>query len=142
MNSKQVSEMFDISIDTLRYYEKSYVIPPITRNENGYRDYQTSDLNWIYLVKTLRKAGMTIESLQEFLRLSQAHGTGEQDVAAKQKQILIDQLEEVDEKLEEIRSARDLLAYKVETYDDHLAKFKSGKGSDQEIEKLWEINKK
>jgi len=142
MNSKQVSEMFGISIDTLRYYEKASVIPPVTRNENGYRDYRTQDLNWIYLVKTLRTAGMTIEYLQEFLRLSQAHGTDEKDVAAKQKQILIDQLEEVDEKLAEIKSARDLLAYKLETYDDHLAKFKSGKDSDQEIEKLWEILKK
>ena len=59
MNSKQVSEMFNLSIDTLRYYEKVGVIPAVTRNKQGYRDYQTSDLNWIFLVKTLRKAGMT-----------------------------------------------------------------------------------
>ncbi|WP_411347925.1 MerR family transcriptional regulator [Paenibacillus sp. WLX2291] len=142
MNSKQVSELFGISIDTLRYYEKSAIIPPVTRNTNGYRDYQTRDLNWIYLVKTLRKAGMTMESLQEFLRLSQAREADEQHVADQQKQILIDQLEEVDEKLREIQTARDLLAYKIETYDDHIAKFKSNTFSDADIEKLWELNKK
>ena len=35
MNSKQVSEMFNLSIDTLRYYEKVGVIPAVTRNKQG-----------------------------------------------------------------------------------------------------------
>ncbi len=39
----------NISQDTLRYYEKVGVIPPVNRDENGYRIYNDSDLNWIYL---------------------------------------------------------------------------------------------
>ena len=90
MNSKEVSELFNLSIDTLRYYEKAGVIPPVTRSENGYRDYQIRDLNWIYLAKTLRKAGMSIDSLQEFARLAQLHDAANENVEIKQKQILID----------------------------------------------------
>ena len=141
MNSKQVSEMFNLSIDTLRYYEKVGVIPAVTRNKQGYRDYQTSDLNWIFLVKTLRKAGMTIDSLQEFARLAKEHEADNPDVEKKQKQILIDKLEQVEKKLAEIQEARDLLAYKIETYDEHLAKFKNGKILEEDIEKLWELRK-
>ena len=142
MNSKEVSELFNLSIDTLRYYEKAGVIPPVTRSENGYRDYQIRDLNWIYLAKTLRKAGMSIDSLQEFARLAQLHDGANENVEIKQKQILIDQLEAVAEKLEEMQQARDLLAYKVKTYDDHIAKFKNGELLEKNSEKLWELNPK
>ncbi|MFS7001460.1 MerR family transcriptional regulator [Carnobacterium maltaromaticum] len=142
MNSKEVSELFNLSIDTLRYYEKAGVIPPVTRSENGYRDYQIRDLNWIYLAKTLRKAGMSIDSLQEFAHLAQLHDGANENVEIKQKQILIDQLEAVDEKLEDMQQARDLLAYKVKTYDDHIAKFKNGELLEKNSEKLWELNPK
>ena len=51
MNTKEVVEFMGLSQDTLRYYEKVGAIPLVERNQNGYRDYRTNDLNWIYLVK-------------------------------------------------------------------------------------------
>lgn len=71
MKTKEVVALMNISQDTLRYYEKVGVIPPVNRDENGYRIYNDSDLNWIYLVKNLRNAGVSIESLIEFCRLAQ-----------------------------------------------------------------------
>ena len=41
MNIKKAAEMFDLSVDTLRYYERVGVIPPVQRNESGYRVYTT-----------------------------------------------------------------------------------------------------
>ncbi len=37
---KEVSETYDISADTLRYYERIGMIPPVTRTAGGIRDYQ------------------------------------------------------------------------------------------------------
>ena len=51
MKTKEVVALMNISQDTLRYYEKVGVIPPVNRDENGYRIYNDNDLNWIYLVK-------------------------------------------------------------------------------------------
>lgn len=48
LKSKEVVEMFDLSIDTLRYYERVGVIPPVGRDKNGYRNYTKGDLNWIF----------------------------------------------------------------------------------------------
>lgn len=138
MNSKQVSEMFNLSIDTLRYYERIGVIPSVTRDKNGYRNYQTSDLNWIFLAKNLRSAGLSIESLIEFSTLA---GLSEiQNVADAQKQILADQMAEIDKKIQEMKDIRALLHYKIDTYDDHLSKFKSGELTQDNVEKLWEMN--
>ncbi len=63
MNIKKAAEMFALSTDTLRYYERVGVIPPVHRNSSGYREYNTNDLNWIYLAKNLRNAGLSVESL-------------------------------------------------------------------------------
>ena len=134
MNSKEVAQLFDLPIDTIRYYERVGVIPPITRNKNGYRIYAKRDLNWIFLAKSLRKAGLSIESLIEFATLAQSK---EGNVRAAQKQILQDQLTEINVKLEEMVRARDLLEYKIETFDDHVAKINAGELSDDEVEELW-----
>lgn len=139
MNIKQAAEMFDLTVDTLRYYERVGVIPPVQRNASGYRDYATSDLNWIYLAKSLRKAGLSVESLIEFATLAQLRE--KQNVEAAQKQILRDQLRELEDKLAEMNQVRDLLVYKLETYDDHIAKFQTGELNADNIEKLWERNR-
>lgn len=131
--------MFDLSVDTLRYYERVGVIPPVSRNESGYRDYTTNDLNWIYLAKNLRNAGLSVESLIEFAHLAQLREA--QNVEKAQKQILVDQLEELDRKLEEMQEVRELLVYKIETYDEHIAKFKAGEMTPDKVEKLWERKK-
>ncbi|HGZ7157936.1 TPA: MerR family transcriptional regulator, partial [Staphylococcus aureus] len=92
MKTKEVVALMNISQDTLRYYEKVGVIPPVNRDENGYRIYNDSDLNWIYLVKNLRNAGVSIESLIEFCRLAQLPKN--KNIQTQQKQILNKQLEE------------------------------------------------
>lgn len=44
MTIKEVSKKFGISQDTLRYYERVGMIPPVTRTSGGIRDYNESDL--------------------------------------------------------------------------------------------------
>ena len=44
---KEVSEKYGIPADTLRYYEKVGVIPPVTRTSGGIRDYCESDISWV-----------------------------------------------------------------------------------------------
>ena len=133
MNIKETADMFGLTVDTIRYYEKIKVIPPITRDKRGYRTFTKRDLNWIFLVKSLRNAGVSIESLIEFAALSQLNG--EERLA--QKDILRKQLDELDEKLAALQKTRDLLAYKIETYDDHIAKFNNGEMTEDKIEELW-----
>ncbi len=86
MKTKEVVALKNISQDTLRYYEKVGVVPPVNRDENGYRIYNDSDLNWIYLVKNLRNAGVSIESLIDFCRLAQFPKN--ENIQTQQKQIL------------------------------------------------------
>jgi DNA-binding transcriptional MerR regulator len=63
----QVSQKFDLTKDTLRYWERLGLLPEIQRNGSGYRDYSEYDMNWVFYVKALRKAGMSIEALTQII---------------------------------------------------------------------------
>ena len=65
MTIKEVAEKYDISADTLRYYERVGMIPKVTRRPNGIRDYQESDLGWVELAICMRSAGLPIEVMIE-----------------------------------------------------------------------------
>lgn len=134
MNRKEVSEIIGLSADTLRYYERIGVIPPIKRDKNGYRAYRPNDLNWLFLTKCLRNAGLSIEALIEFSKLNQQ---GENEPA--QKAILEDQLEVLNQKMAEMKRTRDLLQHKIDTFEDHTAKFKTGEMDVDHVEELWKM---
>nr|WP_252895496.1 MerR family transcriptional regulator [Fructilactobacillus florum] len=65
MNIETVSKEFKLPKATLRYWEDAGLLPKVNRNQSGYRDYQQTDLNWIFYVQALRKAGMPVEKLKK-----------------------------------------------------------------------------
>ena len=93
MTIKEVSEKFDITADTLRYYERVGLIPPVARNANGNRDYQENDVSWVEHTVCMRNAGVPIEALIEYVKLFQM---GDATFGAR-----LDLLKEQYEKLEE-----------------------------------------
>jgi len=134
MNSKEVARIMDLPVDTLRYYERIGVMPPVERNANGYRNYRNTDLNWIFIIKRLRAAGLSIEAILEFATLTQTTS----DTAGAKKDLLKEQLNELDEKMADLERTRQLLKYKIDTFDHHLGQFGvEGAGTDS-VDKLWE----
>ena len=65
MTIAEVSRRYAISADTLRYYERIGLIPPVPRNKSGIRDYDEESCRWIELMKCMRAAGVGIEALIE-----------------------------------------------------------------------------
>ena len=63
MTIKEVSEQYEISQDTLRYYERVGMIPPVTRTAGGIRNYTAEDLRWVELAKCMRSAGLPVEAV-------------------------------------------------------------------------------
>lgn len=111
---KEVTELFNISSYTLRYYEKEGLLPPVHRTENGRRQYDESDLSRIRMIRCMKAAGMSLESIKEFNRLSL---TGEP--ALKEKRSVIQQQKELIEN--QIREYQELLNRKLEHYDRQIA---------------------
>ena len=71
MTIAEVSRTYDLSADTLRYYERIGLIPPVHRSAGGIREYDEEDCRWIEFIKCMRGAGLPIESLVEYVALFQ-----------------------------------------------------------------------
>ena len=118
MKIAEVSERYGISSDTLRYYERVGLIPPVNRNENGIREYTETDLGRVEFIKCMRRAGLPIEVLIEYVGLAQQ---GDQTSEARQE-ILKEQREILAAKIQELQKTLDLLDYKIELYGNMLSK--------------------
>ena len=120
MTIKEVSEKFDISQDTLRYYERVGMIPPVTRTPSGIRDYQESDLGWVELAICMRSAGLPVEALIEYVKLTQE---GDKTIEAR-LQLLSEQRESLIEQQKKINDTLKRLDYKIGRYEEAV---KTGK---------------
>ena len=69
MTIAEIAEKYGLSTDTLRYYERIGLIPPVRRNKAGNRDYGEMDHKVIGFVKRMRQAGVSVESLIEYTKL-------------------------------------------------------------------------
>lgn len=114
MTIAEVSRKYDISADTLRYYERVGMIPPVTRTASGIRDYQESDLGWVSLAKCMRSAGLPVEAMIEYVRLYQE---GDSTIPAR-LQLLLEQRQSLLEQKKKIDETLDRLNYKISIYED------------------------
>lgn len=116
MTIAQVSKKYDISADTLRYYERIGLIPTVNRLHSGIRDYTENDCNWVEFAKCMRGAGLQVEALIEYIALFQQ---GDGTIEAR-KQILIEQRVQLVQRIDEMQRTLERLNKKIERYEKGL----------------------
>lgn len=131
MNIKEASERLNIPKETLRYWENSGLIPEVPRNSSGYRDYTENEIKWALFIKAMRNAGMSVESLIEFVNLYNEH-KGSRDA---QKSLVKEQYEILLAKRNELDKTLNYLSYKLDHFEDHVMPF-------LEEEDYYELRKK
>ena len=127
MTISEVSEKYGLTPDTLRYYERIGLIPPVPRTKSGLRDYDENSCNWIEFIKCMRGAGLQIEALIEYVALYQQ---GDSTIEARKNllffkkvfNLLIEQRKDLLEKQQEIAATIDRLNYKIDNYEKICAK--------------------
>lgn len=112
MTIKEVSEKFGITADTLRYYERVGMIPPVNRTAGGIRDYNEEDISWVQLAVCMRSAGLPVEVMIDYLKLSRQ---GDETIPAR-LQLLTDQREALLEQRRSIDEMLERLEYKISRY--------------------------
>lgn len=114
MTIAEVSKRYNITPDTIRYYEKIGLIPHVPRNKSGIRDFDENSCNWIEFIKCMRSAGLSIEVLTQYISLfKQGNKT-----AKARKELLVEQRKKLLEKQEDINRTIKRLDYKIELYND------------------------
>lgn len=114
MTMKTVCDMFNISADTLRYYERIGVIPPVQRTSGGIRKYTDEDISWIQNAVCLRDAGVPLEMIAEYVRL---YDQGEPSFEARLQLLEKARVHVMTEK-QKYDAALEKLNYKISKYEE------------------------
>lgn len=114
MTIAQVSQKYGVSADTLRYYERIGLIPPVHRSAGGIRDYDETDCGWVEFIKCMRAAGLPIEALIEYVALFRQ---GDETLPAR-KALLLEQRAELARRVAEMQAVLDRLDKKIQSYDE------------------------
>ena len=69
MTIAEVSKKYNLTQDTIRYYEKIGLLPQIPRSKNGIRNFDEQSCRWIEFIKCMRNAGMPVEVLSKYVKL-------------------------------------------------------------------------
>lgn len=114
MTISEVSRKYNITADTIRYYEKEGLIPAVPRDKNGIRDFDENSCGWIEFIKCIRSAGLEIETLKRYVSLFR-QGTK----TVKERKILLEeQRNKLLKKQGDIKATLDRLNYKIEKYEE------------------------
>lgn len=130
---KEACKMTGLTYDTLKYYCNEGLVPNVKRDKNNYRIFNDKDITWINSLSCLKKCGMSIHEMREYLNLCLK---GESSIP-KRKEILNIKLKELEQKKKEIDESIEYINWKHNFYDDVLSgktKYYSNLTND------WEIN--
>lgn len=109
---KEAAELTGVSIDNLRYYERIGLIPKVPRTASGIRDYDEVSIRWIEFVIKFKKAGASIESIKEYIRLAEM---GE-STKKERREMLTEIKESIEERMRELQECLDVTNYKINNY--------------------------
>jgi MerR family transcriptional regulator, aldehyde-responsive regulator len=113
MRIGEVSEKYEISPDTLRYYERIGLLPSVNRTDIGILEYGELDLRRVSFIKCMRSAGLSIDVLIEYVGLVQQ---GDRTTETR-KEILKEQRDMVAARIQEMQKTLALLDHKIEVYE-------------------------
>ena len=122
----QIADKFDLSISTIRYYDKEGLLPNIKR-KNSIRQFDDQDLEVFLVIECLKKSGMQIKEIKQFLLwVDEGNST-----LNKRLEMFKNQKQKVLNQIKELESTLNLINYKCWYYGEAVKQ-----GTDENLKTL------
>jgi len=121
--SGELADLAGVSTDTLRFYERKRLLPLAPRSANGYRCYPRESLQRVLLIRRALGLGFSVVELARILKARDSGGAPCKTVRA----LAAEKLEQVEERLKELRRFRRELTTTLQDWDHRLAGAAPGK---------------
>jgi DNA-binding transcriptional MerR regulator len=105
MKIGEVAARADVSVDTVRFYERRGVLPPPGRRPSGYREYPGSTVERIQMARNLQRLGFTLDEIIDALH-AHDRGTATCESELWRLEAVVDR---IDAKISELRRTRSLI---------------------------------
>lgn len=109
----EVARICDISAYTLRFYDKEGLLPFVSRNKSGNREFTDKNLEMIKLICCLKNTGMPIKEIKQYIDLCMQG----KETAPARKQIMADHRQEVLRQIAELKKNLNIIELKIAFYD-------------------------
>ncbi len=109
----EMARLLGVTASTLRYYDKEGLLPFVERSSGGIRMFQESDIEWLQIIGCMKKAGMSIKDIRQYIQMTlQGDDTIEMRLAMfrHQQEVLMEQMEE-------LRHTMQIVEYKCWYYE-------------------------
>ena len=113
----QVCREADMTYQTLKYYCNEGLVPYVKRDKNNRRVFDERDVKWIKDLTCLKKCGMSIQEMKDYLDLCLQ---GESTIPQR-KEMLTNKQEELRASIRELAESVAYIDWKQEFYDDVLS---------------------
>jgi DNA-binding transcriptional MerR regulator len=110
---KNVVENFNVSANTLRFYESEGILKDISRDAKGRRVYSDQNIEWIKFIRSLRLTGMPLSKIKEYVEL---YELGD-ETFLQRKEMMMQHKLEVQNKINENLKHLEVISYKVAMYE-------------------------
>ena len=114
---KQACQAAGMTYETLKFYCNEGLVPNVKRSANNYRIFDDHDINWIKSLSCLKRCGMSIAEMKEYLALCLE---GEKTIPQR-KLVLSKHKDELQMKIRELEDAVRYIEWKESFYDDVLS---------------------
>ncbi len=116
MTIREIAAKTNMSTDTLRYYERIGLLPPVPRNAAGIRNYDEYFINFINFIKKLKASGMSLEHIIDYIRLAEMGDATIQE----RKKLLAEARETLLDKINSLQLVAELADYQLRNYENLL----------------------
>ena len=116
MTIREIAAKTNMSTDTLRYYERIGLLPPVPRNAAGIRNYDEYFVNFINFIKKLKASGMSLEHIIDYIRLAEMGDATIQE----RKKLLAEARETLLDKINSLELVAELADYQLRNYENLL----------------------
>ncbi|MBL8980596.1 MAG: MerR family transcriptional regulator [Gemmatimonadetes bacterium] len=105
----------DVTVETLRYYEKRGLLPAPGRRVSGYREYPEATVLLVRFIKRAQSLGFTLAEVEELVRLRARAWMG--DAPHRLREATVAKVRDIDERLRQLRALRSELTALVAECD-------------------------
>lgn len=116
MTIREIAAKTNMSTDTLRYYERIGLLPPVPRNAAEIRNYDEYFVNFINFIKKLKASGMSLEHIIDYIRLAEMGDATIQE----RKKLLAEARETLLDKINSLQLVAELADYQLRNYENLL----------------------
>lgn len=115
---KDASKLSGLTPDTIRFYHKSGMLPPLARDARGWRSFSKSDVDWLITLERLRTTGMPLADVARFAASAHAAGCDSPQERDIRLNILKNHKTTLAKKRSELKACEAFLNHKITIYTD------------------------